>query len=124
MISQQCIDEVQAEEGELGIGIQQPQDISGFCPPSELKAPATLKPSTHLWPGPATPNPSTSLSPPLRNPAATPGEDVGKGILVDESIVREPEEVRLRGMDAREEPSDGDEGSEEVVSSGRVALSL
>lgn len=97
--------------------------LTGFWPPSELPAPATLKFSTRL-PGPETPNPSTNLSPPLGNPAATPGEDVGKGILVDESIVREPEEVRLRGMDAREEPSDGDEGSEEVVSSGRVALSL
>jgi len=41
---------------------------------------------------PATPNPPTNLSPPLENPAATPGEDDGEGMLMDRSVEREPEE--------------------------------
>ena len=54
--------------------------LARFQPPSELPAHATL-------------NPPTNLSPPLDNLAATPVEDVGKGMLVDESIEREPEEA-------------------------------
>lgn len=45
-------------------------------PPSEPPAPGNL-------------NPPTNPSPPLENPAATPVGDVGKGMLVDESIERE-----------------------------------
>ena len=51
-----------------------------FWPPPELSAPAT-------------PNPPTNPSPPLENPAAAPGEDDGEGMLVDESVEREPKEA-------------------------------
>jgi len=59
---------------------------SWFRPPPEPSAPAT-------------PNPPTNPSPPLENPAAAPGEDDGEGMLVDESVEREPEE-------ASEEPNE------------------
>jgi hypothetical protein len=59
---------------------------SRFRPPSEPTAPAT-------------PNPPTNPSPPLENPATTPGEDDGEGMLVDESVERGPEE-------ASEEPNE------------------
>ena len=58
--------------------------LTGFRPPSELPAPATE-------------NSPTNLSPPLINPAAAPVEDVVKGMLVEESVEREPEEVCKRG---------------------------
>ena len=53
---------------------------SQFQPPPEPSAPAT-------------PNPPTNPSPPLENPAVAPGEDDGEGMLVDESVEREPEEA-------------------------------
>ena len=58
--------------------------LTGFRPPSELPAPATE-------------NSPTNLSPPLKNPAAAPVEDVVKGMLVEESVEREPEEVCKQG---------------------------
>ena len=58
--------------------------LTGFRPPSELPAPAT-----EISP--------TNLSPPLKNPAAAPVEDVVKGMLVEESVEREPKEVCKRG---------------------------
>jgi len=37
--------------------------------------------------------PPTNPSPPLENPAVTPGEDDGEGMLVDESVEREPKKA-------------------------------
>jgi hypothetical protein len=39
------------------------------------------------------PNPPTNPSPPLENPAVTPGEDDGEGMLAGGGVERKPEEA-------------------------------